>query len=70
MKCPCEKCISFAICYNIRSVKCSDLLYYLHADQALLWNRERLNRVELLFKKSVDHTIGILNITVFKQREG
>ena len=69
VKCPCKECISFAICYNRRSIKCLDLLYYLYADDSvLLWDSNHLREVELLFKKRIDHTIGTLSTTVFKQR--
>jgi len=68
-KCPCEECIKFAICYNNNEVECSDLLRYIcNGKGRLLFDPGRLKMVELTFKRSISHTMGMLNIVIFKKR--
>lgn len=69
MKCPCEECIKFAICYNSEEVKCPDLLLYIRKGKGtLMYDPDRLKIVELIFKTPIGSITSMWNTVTFKER--
>jgi len=75
MECPCEECISFAICIcvSMELIRCESLTNYMYeVDRKMgrfVYNVKRIDHVQKLFKKYVFSAAPGSNIIVFTRHK-